>query len=281
MARNYFEGKVAVVTGGASGIGRALAVRLFQVGAKVHIVDLNDEALTNVRANYPKLNTYCGDLTDLEQTKSIVNAIRLVEKRIDLLFNSIGVGFTGEFKETSIKHWQHTTNVNLNSVYYSIHCVYPIMQAQGYGQMVIISSMAGLIIFPLGHPYAASKYATFALSRVLRVEGACDGIKVNVVCPGYVESNLLETSTLLGVDKEYFLSKIPFPKMTAEKAAKIILKSTSKNKAILVFPFYAKFIWWLTRIFPTVLDKLYMKKVLEFRTMQKTHPAIPHSNNSD
>jgi short-subunit dehydrogenase len=129
------------------------------------------------------------------------------------------------------------------------------MVKQGFGHIVNTASQAGLYPVSGTTSYALTKHGVVGLSTSLRTEGAGLGVKVSVVCPGPVVSQFVENATRLGEYKKDVFSAIPqFVLMDTAKAARVILRDVARNRAIIVFPFHARFLWWLHRFSPSITD---------------------------
>jgi NAD(P)-dependent dehydrogenase (short-subunit alcohol dehydrogenase family) len=270
---DYFKDKVAIVTGGASGLGSALSKELGARGALVVPVDINQEgaqkvAAAIVDAGGEATSGYL-DVTVYENAERIVKDI--VEKygKLDFIFNSAGTALKGETRDLAVHHWRHVIDVNLLGVIYGAISAYSVMAKQGDGHIVNISSLGGLIPVPQEIPYCTTKWAIVGFSNSLRVEGADLGVKVNLVCPGMMQTPIHETTSLVNVEKD----NLPQPMagkyfLSPEKAAKLILKGVERNKAIIIFPFYARLIWWLYRINPSIFNLLFRKMIRDFRKIR-------------
>ena len=269
----YYTNKVAIVTGGASGLGLALCEELAQRGAKVVPVDINQEGAQKVasvitdsggEATYGYL-----DVTLYENALRIVKDVVNKYGRLDLMFNNAGTAIQGETRDLDVHHWRNSIEVNLLGVIHSAISAYSVMEKQGGGQIVNISSLAGLIPVPKEIPYCTSKWAIVGFSNSLHVEGADLGIKVNLVCPGMMLTPIHESISLVNVNKDTLPP--PLPKklyMPPAKAAKIILNGVERNKAVIIFPFYARFIWWLYRINPSLFRFGSKKSIRDFRKIR-------------
>ena len=160
-----FAGKTAFVTGGASGIGRALTVELLAAGARVTIADI---------AGAPEAARALGcqavalDVTDAEAVTRAVRAFVSAHGRLDYLFNNAGVAVVGETKSMSGADWRRVLDVNVSGVVHGVHAAYPILIQQGSGHIVNTASAAGLLPIPGAVAYATSKHAVVGLSTSLR-----------------------------------------------------------------------------------------------------------------
>lgn len=266
----YFRNKIAIVTGGASGLGLALCEELGKRGATVVTVDIDQEGAQNVASSITSAGgkaifAYL-DVTLYENAQRIVKDIVKKYGRIDLIFNNAGTAILGETRDLAVHHWRDVIEVNLFGVIYGAISAYGIMEKQGYGQIVNISSLGGLIPIPKEIPYCTSKWAVVGFSNSLRVEGADLGIKVNLVCPGIMQTPIHNKTSLINVNKDRLSRPIPLQLYIApSRAAKIILKGVEQDKPIIIFPFYARLVWWLYRLHPSLFHFVFRKMIRDFR----------------
>ena len=171
----------------------------------------------------------------------------------------------------SLDQWQKVLDVNFNGVLYGTHAAYNLMATQGYGQIVNIASVAGLVEYPTNAPYATSKFAIVGMSKTLRIEGEKLGVKVNAVCPGYILTEIFESSVMLNVDQTRLMDSIPFKMMKVEDAAQRILKGMRKNEAVMVFPGSAKILVLLNKYLPALARMIGRKMINELRKLRKAH----------
>jgi len=270
---NYFNDKVAIVTGGASGLGLALCAELGRRGAKVVPVDINQEGAQKVAADIVQAGgeaTYGYlDVTLYANAERIVKDIVHKYGRLDLIFNNAGTALQGETRDLTVDHWRSVIEVNLLGVIHGAIAAYGAMEKQGGGQIVNIGSLAGLIPVPKEIPYCTSKWAVVGFTNSLRVEGADLGIKVNLVCPGMLQTPIHETTSWVNADKDK--SALPLPKkyyLNPATAAEIILRGVAKNKPIIIFPFYARLIWWVYRLNPALFHFVFRKMIRDFRKIR-------------
>ncbi len=190
-----FEGAVAIVTGGASGIGRAIGEALAHRGARVVLADLQVEVARQVAAritaNGGQASAEELDVADFPATNRLVQATFQRERRLDYLFNNAGIGIIGEARLYQIEDWEPILGVNLRGVIHGVQAAYPIMLQQGFGHIVNTASLAGLLPYPLCASYCATKHAVVGLSTALRIEAAPAGVRVSVLCPGPVRTPAL------------------------------------------------------------------------------------------
>jgi len=263
-----FKGAVAIVTGGASGIGLSLAKELANRGASVVIADKNiaeaQKAAAKIAEGGRSVVAVEVDVTDYASVEKNVREVFDAEGRLDYMFNNAGIGVCGLMKDFTIDDWRKVIDVNLMGVINGVQAVYPLMLDQGFGHIVNTSSMGGLVPFPLTGSYTASKYAVVGLSKSLRVEAMDGGVRVSVVCPGVVRTPLLKgkgDSVLLydvPEDKVEQSWKRTFP-ADPDRFARSVLDQVGRNKAVIIVPAWWKILWWMERSSPTLMSML-MKK---------------------
>jgi NAD(P)-dependent dehydrogenase (short-subunit alcohol dehydrogenase family) len=185
-----FAGKVALVTGGASGLGLEVARQLASEGAKLVLIDWDGDALDSAKASFSgEMRVKKGDVS-LEETATAAVALARTEfGRLDVLFNNAGIDplRARSVLETEVDDWDRVLDVNVRSAYLMSRAAIPLMRESGGGTIVNTASIAGLK--PAGDEavYSVSKAAMVSLTGTLAVDFAADGIRANCVCPGYME----------------------------------------------------------------------------------------------
>ena len=168
-----FKDSVAIVTGAASGIGRALGQELARRGALVIMADIQrdllEEAVGSITQAGHKAEAVTLDVTDFQAVKALVENTAARQGRLDYIFNNAGIAVGGEVRDVSIDDWRDVLDVNLFGVVNGVAAAYPLMVDQGYGHIINTASIEGLIPFPGTVSYVASKYAVVGLSNALRV----------------------------------------------------------------------------------------------------------------
>ena len=187
--------------------------------------------------------------------------------RLDFMFNNAGIGVGGEVRHLLLEHWQRAMDVNLWGVIHGSVAAYRVMLRQGSGHIVNVASLAGLIGEPGLTPYSVTKSAVVALSTALRAEAEAFGVHVSVVCPGFIDTAIFDNAIGVHVDKEKFLATLPVRLVPAADAARLILHAVAKNRSIIVFPFYAKLLWWLVRFCPAALASFQRKTLRDLRAL--------------
>jgi NAD(P)-dependent dehydrogenase (short-subunit alcohol dehydrogenase family) len=273
-----FDGGSAVVTGAASGIGRGLAGELANRGCEVVLADrqieLAEEVASIICDSGGKASAVKVDVTDFDAVELLVQ--KTVERtgRLDYIFNNAGIAIGGNVTHYGIADWNQIVDVNLRGVINGVQSAYRVMMAQGFGHIVNTASLAGLIPSPGGVAYAAAKHAVVGLSNSLRAECANTGVRVSVLCPGFVRTAILEGGGKYGK----MLYDIPperhhqmlqmiekFKPLSPRVFAKKALNSVAKNKAIIVIPSWWKLFWWIYRLFPSLGILLAQKSFQDFQ----------------
>jgi NAD(P)-dependent dehydrogenase (short-subunit alcohol dehydrogenase family) len=199
-------GSVAIVTGGASGIGRATAERLAREGACVALVDRADpdEAARAIVAAGGEAWGIRTDVADEGEVRAMVDAVVARAGRVNVLINAAGIGTPRPvtIDEATMAEWHDLCAVNLTGTFLCCRAVIPIMRRAGGGAIVNIASELGLVGSPRNAMYGATKGAVVQLTRALAVDHALDHIRVNCVCPGPVDTPLLRRGVARAADPE-------------------------------------------------------------------------------
>jgi NADP-dependent 3-hydroxy acid dehydrogenase YdfG len=186
------EGKVVVITGASSGIGEAAARLLAQRGAHVVLgarrVRQLESLAASIAASGGSARTRSLDVTSREDMQAFVDFAKTAFGHIDVIVNNAGVMPLSPLSSLKVDEWNQMIDVNIRGVLHGIAAVLPVMEAQGFGQVINISSIGGLSVSPTAAVYCATKFAVRAISDGLRQE--TDKLRVTVVCPGVVESEL-------------------------------------------------------------------------------------------
>ena len=250
-----FSQKTAIVTGGASGIGRAVCQELARRGAQVIIADINADLMKETAEEISKtgghVKTSALDVRDFEAVKKLVDDTVAEYGRLDYMFNNAGIGVFGEARDFSYEDWKNVIDVNLYGVVNGVAAAYPIMVKQASGHIINTASLAGLMPTAGLISYAASKHAVVGLSYSLRIEGAALGVKTSVVCPGFVQTPIYYSKTVK-MDREKFIKLAP-KGLPPEQCARAILRGVERNKATIVMPPKVLLFWFLHRLRPEIL----------------------------
>lgn len=234
-------GKKSLITGAASGIGRATAIAAARAGAHVVLTDINETALQAVvdaitAAGGKVLDWRALDVSDFQQVKNFADAVHAQHGSLDVLMNIAGIAVWGEVDSLAHEQWRRCIDVNLMGPIHVVECFLPPMIAAGRGgSLVNVSSAAGLFPLPWHAPYSASKFGLRGLSEVLRQDLRRHKIHVCLVCPGAVDTGLVQTVQVAGIDMQHpdvvkMRRQFQRHAVTPEQAAEAILEGISKKR---------------------------------------------------
>lgn len=243
-----FRSQTALVTGAASGIGAALARTLRSYGATVIATDVEGDVDREL------------DVRDLHGFRALIAETGVP----DLLFANAGISMGGPTHELTRAHWDRAIEVNLNGVVNGLLAVYPGMVERGSGHMVVTASGAGLAPPPFVTAYATTKHAVVGLSLGLRAEAALHGVRVSVLCPGAVETPILDrlpTEDLpmtpsMPVTARQYLSLVKQKPVGVDRFARLALNGVERNRAIIAVPASARTLWYLHRLSPALVGRI-------------------------
>ena len=191
MFEKNLENKVAIVTGGTRGIGRAIAARLLAEGARVAICGIRQnsvDAALGVLSPKDAVFGMVADVSKLEDVRRFVAAVRQRFGSIDILVNNAGAGLFRSVADLTPEEWQRTIGLNLTGVYYCCHEILPIFRQAGGGDVINISSLAGKNAFAGGAGYNASKFGLNGFSEAMMLDCRNEGIRVSTIMPGSVDT---------------------------------------------------------------------------------------------
>ena len=257
-----FAGKRCFLTGAASGIGRATALRLAAEGAELYLTDRNQDGLEMTVADVRALGGRVGehralDITDYDAVEGFAADIHRHHPSMDVVMNIAGVSAWGTVDQLTHAQWSSMVSVNLMGPIHVIETFVPPMMAAGRGgHLVNVSSAAGLVAFPWHAAYSASKYGLRGLSEVLRFDLARHRIGVSVVVPGAVDTPLVKTVEIAGVDRDNprvnrWIDRFVGHAVSPERAADKILAGVSKNRFLIytsndirALYLFKRTMWW-------------------------------------
>ena len=255
----YFQGAVVIMTGGASGIGRTMATEMSRRGAILIIADRQLELAQALAAQLGKAEAWELDVRDAAAVEALVHRVFQRHGRLDFMFNNAGIGILGPVRETTLEDWQQTVDVNINGVIHGVLAAYAVMREQGFGHIVNTASMAGLVAGGKLAAYAASKHAVVGLSRSLEQETREENITVSVLCPGVINTPILE-----GGKFGRLISQPPQNAgqyaMDPEEFARRTIDDIARKKPVIIHPVQWRIILWMSRLTPTLLNWLMRRR---------------------
>lgn len=242
--RADFRGKKCLITGAASGIGRATALALAARGADLYLTDRDEVGLAQTVADARALGAQVPahralDISDYDQVAAFGADIHAAHSTMDVVMNIAGVSAWGTVDQLTHEHWRSMIDVNLMGPIHVIETFLPPMvQARRGGHLVNVSSAAGIVALPWHSAYSASKYGLRGLSEVLRFDLARHRIGVSVVVPGAVKTGLVQTVQIAGVDREdpnvqKWVDRFAGHAISPEKAADKILAGVARNRFLI------------------------------------------------
>ncbi len=254
-----------MITGGASGIGRALARRLADRGDRLTLADIDAEGLAAVQAELAPLAQARGgnvsavvlDVRHGDHVREVVDRLADAPGGLDIIVNNAGIGTGGPVEELEFDHWQRVFDINLTGVMHGTAAAYPRMVAAGHGHIVNIASLAGLVPAPFLAPYCAAKHGVVGLSLSLAAESSGTGVAVTCVCPGFTETPILDSegpadlsrTSMSGRGRE-MAEALPGGVYEVEKLARDVERAIDKRTVILVTPRSARLLWLTARVAP-------------------------------
>lgn len=262
----------AIVTGGASGIGRSLTRALVRRGTHVVVADIDGEAADRAAGELDEDAPGSAvpaqvDVADADAVADLIESVYSRQGRLDLLFNNAGIGAAVPVEHVDLDHWRRTIDVNLRGVIHGCHAAYPLMVRQGSGRIINTASLAGLV-GGLGAavPYATTKHGVVGYTLAMRVAAAHHGVRFHVLCPGGIDTPLLDKTEFAGLPIPH---EAPVMSMRAYSAAMGIrrfyppdrfaddvLRGLARNRALIVAPRSARVSWRLWRLAPELMIKL-------------------------
>jgi len=238
------DGQVAIVTGAGRGIGRATALELARMGADVVVAELDrvgaDRTAAEVKGVGRRALAVPTDVTSRAALAAMAERARSEFGRIDVLVNNAGIYRAAGTLDVTEEHWDAIMDINAKAVFFATQAVLPTMIAQKRGAIVNLASLAGKVGSKTNLPYNASKAAVISMTKSLAIAHAADGIRVNCVCPGYVETDMWtvvarEQGALLGISAEEFTrqraAQVPLGRMERPEDVANVIGFLASSKA--------------------------------------------------
>lgn len=232
-----FKNKVALVTGGVSGIGRATVVEFAQGGAKVVIADMQDgkKLVAEIKRAGGEATYIKCDVSKDADVKAMVKQTIATYGRLDYAVNNAGTeGVQAPLQQLDEKTWQKTIDINLKGVWLCMKYEIPLMVKQGKGAIVNTSSIAGVIGFQNSAAYVASKHGVIGLTKVAALENAQTGVRINAVCPGLIKTPMLERAFTSKEMESAYTAAVPMKRLgRPEEIADSIIHLCSDSSSLI------------------------------------------------
>jgi NAD(P)-dependent dehydrogenase (short-subunit alcohol dehydrogenase family) len=260
--------KVAIVTGGASGIGKALCLELARRGARVIVADIDGAGARQVAAAIGQAGGQAWartvDVSREPDVRHLVEQTAVAHGRLDYLFNNAGIVIEGDARDLTVDHWHRVLDVDLYGVLYGMLAAYPIMARQGFGHIVNTASAGAFFPDPGNAPYCTAKHALIGLSLSLRLEGTDLGVRVSAACPGYVRTNIHDNASIINMPARAAMdgrararaAGLPRRMMAPDRAARVILHGVARNKPVILFPAGIRWARRLYYLCPPLIGRL-------------------------
>jgi len=266
-----FQDKNCLVTGAASGIGKATALAMAERGARLFLTDIRAEPLEDVVARIREAGGNVAhwkalDISIHEEVLRFSEEIHRDFGPMDVVMNVAGISIWGAIDRLEHKHWEKVVRVNLMGPVHVLECfVPPMVRAGKGGHLVNVSSAAGLLALPWHAAYSASKFGLVGISEVLRYDLMRHNIGVSVICPGAVDTPLKHTVEIVGVDRDHedfqkLLRRFSEHAVSPERVASLIVDAVRRNRFLVTTSFDIQLGYWCKRkLFPAY--HLAMKKM--------------------
>jgi NAD(P)-dependent dehydrogenase (short-subunit alcohol dehydrogenase family) len=253
-----------VITGGSSGLGRALAVALAERNARILIGDVNEAGaektialLGGIEAHFQRC-----DVTKLEDVVSLADRAEALFGGVDLAVNNAGVAVAGKVGDIPIEDWRWIVDVNLWGVIYGCQTFAPRMRARRSGTILNVASCAGLLCAPEMAPYNVTKAAVIALSETMASELKADGVTVSALCPMFFETGLLDTARGSDGERRELATKLMREnKLQAAGVAKLAIAGVERGEIHIVPHAEGRWLWRLKRLTPEKFTSLSAKAI--------------------
>jgi NAD(P)-dependent dehydrogenase (short-subunit alcohol dehydrogenase family) len=271
-----FDGAVALVTGGASGIGAALGREMARRGASVVLADrdgdLAQAEAVRITAQGGRAESATLDVRDAAAFAGLVADVFERHGRLDYLFNNAGIAVGGEVCDLTLEDWREAVEVNLMGVVHGVAAAWPRLLAQGFGHVVNTASMAAFLPVAMAAPYGATKSAVLSLTRALRIEGAPNGVRVSALCPGVVRTpildggrhgrlrNFIPAATLAAMNER-------LRPMDVDAFARKALDDVARGRKVITHPGWWRLVSWLGGAAPWLLEAATRREYARVRAL--------------
>lgn len=248
-------GKWCVVTGAASGIGKATAQSLHAEGARLILCDVQNEKVDQVAADLrsagAEVLSYGVDVALFPQMERFFDRVKEQVGAVDVLINNAGILKLGGFDESSIEDWHQIMDVNFWGALHAVKLFVPEMIERGGGAVVNVASASGIVGFSRLTAYSASKFALVGLSEALRGELGGTGVRVSTICPGLVRTSIVENAQLSLDQRAYAQDVLERKGIAPEQVAQAIVRALAHGTPVVHVGKDAKALSWAARLFPS------------------------------
>lgn len=266
MAIRDFKNKVAVITGGGSGIGRAIAQVLAARGCNIALVDVSRKGMQETRElickHDVKVSTHVTDVSNRESMKSLAGRVARTHGQINLLFNNAGITYAKSFEGHSLEDWDKIIGINIWGVIHGCHFFLPYLKKQaGDAHIINLSSMVAFVGPPEQTSYSMTKAAIKGLSESLWAELHGEGIGVTVVHPGAIRTHIMDEALKSAEHQDAFAKTkalVERMAMSPNKAAKKIIRAVEKDRMRVVIGLDAKLFDSAKRAWPESIHKIFL-----------------------
>ncbi|MDI6830239.1 MAG: SDR family NAD(P)-dependent oxidoreductase [Actinomycetota bacterium] len=264
-APDWLKGKVALVTGSASGLGRGIALALAREGCDLVLVDINEEGMRETASLIEGVGRSClikkADVSSRTQMERLAEEVIAECGRVDVLVNNAGVGVGGELANIPLDDIEWITGINLMGGIYGTRLFLPGMIARGEGHVVNVGSLSSLVVLPFHIAYTTTKFGLAGFSEALWAECRRHGIGVTLVCPGAVSTNIAAgTRAYPGCERQRELTE-RFERMLAEKgmdpgeAGRKVVEAVAADRFLLILGREAYLLYYLRRLLPGLMRR--------------------------
>ena len=257
MLKN-FTNKSVLITGAATGIGRALAHELANRGAVVYVTALNEKeaqiVVDEITSSNGKAIAAELDVGNFKNIEKMIDIVVSEQGQLDIMINNAGVAYVGESYDMQVETIENLAHINFTAVNVGAVLAYTQMKKQGFGHILNTASMGGFLPTPGMAIYAATKHGVVGLTTSLASEGKDFNIVVKASCPGFIKSELMNKSSDVSNNMSDYLDLLPEP-IDASIAAKTIIDGLGKKPVLIFTPSYAKVSYFLNRFIPGFLAR--------------------------
>jgi NAD(P)-dependent dehydrogenase (short-subunit alcohol dehydrogenase family) len=263
---NDFAGKIVLVTGAASGLGRGIALAFAREGSDLVLVDIDEKGLVGTAAMVEDAGSRSlvkqVDVSNREEMENMAEEVLSDWGRVDILVNNAGVGVGGELDDIPLESVDWIVGINLLGEIYGTRLFLPQMIERGEGYIINVASLSGLVLFPLHIAYTTTKYGLTGFTEALWAETRHKGIGVSLVCPGAVSTNIMDHSRAYSSTERQKESEERWERlltqrgMDPEEAGRRVLDAVSRKRFLVLLRPEAYLLYYLKRLFPGLLLRI-------------------------